>query len=98
MHKNLPPNILNSNSDICVEPLTQISNDCIENSTFPDEDKSVDVTSLPKNGPTNTRTNFSPISVLPTVSKQFERIMDKQIITYITPVVFEKVTVLNMRS
>ena len=60
---------------MCVEPLTRILNDCVENSTFSDELKCADVTSLPKNGPTNTRTNFRPISVLPTVSKLFERII-----------------------
>ena len=84
-HKNIPPKILKSNSDVCVEPLTQIFNDCIEKSTFPDELKCADVSSLPKNGSTNTRTNFRPISVLPKVSKLFERIMDKQIVVYITP-------------
>ena len=84
-HKNIPSKILKSNSDVCVEPLTQIFNDCIEKSTFPDELKCADVSSLPKNGSTNTRTNFRPISVLPTVSKLFERIMDKQIVVYITP-------------
>ena len=30
LHKNIPPKILKSNSDVCVEPLTQIFNDCIE--------------------------------------------------------------------
>ena len=44
-HKNIPPKILKSNSDVCVEPLTQIFNDCIENSSFPDELKCADVTS-----------------------------------------------------
>ena len=68
-----------------VEPLTQIFNDCIDTSTFLDEIKYEDVTSLPKNEPANNTTNFRPISVLPTVSKLFERIMDKQIIAYITP-------------
>ena len=62
-----------------MEPLTQIFNDCVENSTFPD------VTSLPKNRPTNARTNYRPISVLPSFSKLFERIMDKKIVVYITP-------------
>ena len=66
-YKNIPPKILKSNSDVCVEPLTKIFNDCIENPSFPDELKCADVTSLPKNGPTNSRTNFRPISVLPTV-------------------------------
>ena len=83
--KNIPPRILKSNSDVCVEPLTQIFNDCIENSSFPDELKCADVTSLPKNGPSSSRTNFRPITVLPTVSKLFERVMDKQIVAYITP-------------
>ena len=60
-------------------------NDCIENSSFPDELKCTDVTSLSKNGATNSWTNFRPISVLPTVSKLFERRMDKQVVSYITP-------------
>ena len=42
------------------------------------------VTSLPKNEPANKKTNFRPISVLPTVSKLCETIMDKQIVAYIT--------------
>ena len=84
-HKNIPPKVLKSMSDVCMEPLTQIFNDCIDNSTFPDELKCADVTSLPKNEPANNMTTFRPISVLPTVSKLFERIMDKQIIAYITP-------------
>ena len=69
---------------MCVEPLTQIFNDCIEHSSFPNELKCADVKSLPKNRPSNTRTNFRPVSALPMVSKLFERTMDKQIVTYIT--------------
>ena len=86
--KNIPPKILKSNSNVCVEPLTKIFNDCIDKSTFPDELKCADVTSPPKNGPANNKTNFRPISVLPSVSKIFERIMDKQIVSYITPFLF----------
>ena len=68
-----------------MEPLTQTFNDCIENSTLPDELKCADVTSLPNNGPIKTRANFRPIGILPTVSKLFERIMDHQIAADITP-------------
>ena len=68
-----------------MEPLTPIFNDCIANLTFPDEPKYADVTSLPKNEPANSKTNFKPTSVLPTASKLFEGIMDKQTIAYITP-------------
>ena len=76
-HENIPPKILKSIPDVCVEPLTQIFNDCIDYSTFSDELKCADVTSLPKSEPANNTTNFMPISFLPTVSKLFERIMDK---------------------
>ena len=69
---------------MCEEPLTKIFGDCIEHSSFPNELKCAYVSSLPKNGPSNTRTNFRPIIALPMVSKLFERIMDKQIVTYIT--------------
>ena len=68
-----------------MEPLTQIFNDCIDNSTFPDELKCVDVTSLPKNEPANNTANFRPISVLLTVSKLCERMINKQIVACITP-------------
>ena len=70
---------------MCVGPLAQIFNDCIANSTFSRWAKVHRCHILSKNGPTNTRTNFRPISVLPTVSKLFERIMDKQIAAYIIP-------------
>ena len=71
-------------SDVYVEPLTHIFNDYIANLTFPDELKYADVTSLPKNELANNKANFRPISVMPTASKLFERIMDKQTIAYIT--------------
>ena len=35
-YENIPQNILKYNSDICVEPLTQDFNYCIDNSTFSD--------------------------------------------------------------
>ena len=43
------------------------------------------MTSLSLNKPSNSRTNFRPIVILPTVSKLFERIMAKQIVAYVTP-------------
>ena len=68
-----------------MEPLTQIFNNCIDNSNFPDELNCGDVTTLPKDEPANNTTNFWPIIVLPTVPKLFESIMDKQIVAYTAP-------------
>ena len=83
--KNIPPKILKGSSDICAESLQTIFNDGIENYSFPDKLKSADVSSLHKAETKTSKKNYRPVSVLPTVSKIFERIMNRQIIKYITP-------------
>ena len=81
--KNIPPKILKNNSDICSEPLQEIFNNCIGNSTFPDELKCADVSSLHKQKESTVKKNYRPISVLPTVSKVFERLLVKQVEAHI---------------
>ena len=77
--KNIPPKILKNNSDICSEPLREIFNNCIGSSTFPDELKCADVSSLHKQKESTVKKNYRPICVLPTVSKVFERLLVKQV-------------------
>ena len=81
--KNIPPKILKNNSDICSEPLQEIFNNCIGNSNFPDELKCADVSSLHKQKESTVKKNYRPISVLPTVSKVFERLLVKQVEAHI---------------
>ena len=83
--KNIPPKILKNNSDICSEPLREIFNNCIGSSTFPDELKCADVSSLHKQKESTVKKNYRPISVLPTVSKVFERRLVKQVEEHIEP-------------
>ena len=83
--KNIPPKILKGSSDICAESLQIIFNDGIENYSFPDKLKSAGVSSLRKAEAKTSKKNYRPVSVLPTASKIFERIMDRQINKYITP-------------
>ena len=63
---------------------TLIFNNCIENGLFPDSLKLADITSLHKMDEKTRKKNYRPVSVLPTVSKVFERIMDRQITAYIS--------------
>ena len=51
-------------------------------SNFPRELKSANVVPVPKTGDSLCKSNYRPISILPAVSKVFERIMQKQINTY----------------
>ena len=83
--KNIPAKVLKSNSEICSESMQLIFNDCVQNGLFPDLLKPVDVTSLHKTEDKTRKKNYRPVSVLPTVSKVFERLLDKQIIDYMGP-------------
>ena len=59
-------------SDLVSTPLHIIFNNSIEQSSFPDELKLADVSSLFKKEVKTFKGNYRPISVLPTVSKVFE--------------------------
>jgi hypothetical protein len=66
-----------------LQPLTHLINICIEKSYFPKKWKQAKVIPLPK---VKCPTDFSQlrsISILPTLSKVLEKIMEKQIITYL---------------
>ena len=67
--KNIPPKLLKSQSKLVSAPLQIIFNNTIEHSTFLDELKLADVSSLFKKEVKTFKGNYRPISVLPTVSK-----------------------------
>ena len=58
--------------DICV-PLTDCINSAILNGVFPDELKLAVVTPLYKKSDPEDKTNYRPISVLPSLSKVYEK-------------------------
>ena len=81
-YKNIPTKILKENTEICSSTLLRIINNEIHESHFPDELKFADVTPIFKKGDSTNVKNYRPVSVLPVISKVFERIMQKQIATY----------------
>ena len=71
-------------SDICAPPLNDIwNNEIITQKRFPNNLKLADVTLKFKKEDASLLKNYRPISVLPIVSKIYERIMQKQIVEYI---------------
>ena len=76
--------MLKSESEIVSAPLQIIFNDSIEHSSFPDELKLADVSSFFKKEVKTFKGNYRPISVLPTVSKVFERLMGTQTSAYMS--------------
>ena len=80
---NIPAKILKQNAEICTPYLKDIINLSMDNNLFPDSLKLADVTPIFKAIDSTLKKNYRPVSVLPTASKVFERIMQKQIKDYI---------------
>ena len=60
-------------------PITNCINKCISIKSFPDESKIVEVIPVFKKEAPNNKANYRPISLLPIISKIFERVLFEQI-------------------
>ena len=79
---NIPVKILKMNQDIRAPSLCIIFNQAVCEGTYPDTLKKADLTPCHKQDETTDKSNYRPISILPTVSKVFERILDQQLYPY----------------
>ena len=75
---NIFPKILKENIDICSIIKTNDVCRCIENGTFPDNLKNADITPTFKKDDRLIKANYRPISILPTLSKIYEKIIHMQ--------------------
>ena len=79
----IPAKVLKQSSDICGPVVHFLINQSIANGVFPNELKLADVTPTFKKEDRTSVKNYRPISVLPAMSKVYERIMQKQIVQFI---------------
>ena len=63
-------------------PLTIIFNNCVNMSVFPALCKQADVSPIYKKADPLLKTNYRPVSVLTTISKVFERLLENQLLTF----------------
>ncbi len=63
--------------------LAYIFNNSLQTSTFPDAWKVAKVTPIFKSGDKNNENNYRPISVLPVISRLFEKIVYNQLYNYL---------------
>ena len=81
---NIPTKLLNEVSDICSPTLNDNwNNEIITQKCFPNNLKLPGVTPVFKKEDASSLKNYRPVSVLPVVSKIYERIMQKHILEYI---------------
>ena len=81
---NIPTKQLKRSVDIISQPLMEIWNDdIIRNKKFPTKLKLADLTPIFKKLENILAENYRPVSILPVVSKVFERLMQKQVNNFI---------------
>ena len=85
---NIPP-IIKDNTDICVVIMRSDLNICIEKGIFPSNLKNADITPLFKKLDRLLKSNYRPVSILPTLSKIYEKLLYRQIYEYFD-IIFSK--------
>ena len=73
---NIPP--IMENADICVMIIRSDLNLCIEKGIFPSNLKNADITPIFKKLDRLLKSNYRPVSILPTLSKIYEKLLYQQ--------------------
>ena len=82
-YNNIPTRVLVENADIISPFLTDIYNDSVSTSKFPARLKCADITPTHKKNDRIIEDNYRPISILPSVSKVYERMMHEEIFLFV---------------
>ena len=80
---NIPTRLLIENNDIISPFITEMYNESKTKAAFPDSLKLADITPAHKKNDRTAKDNYRPVSILPSMSKIFERNMYDQISIYI---------------
>ena len=82
---SIPAKIIKENIDMFSYKVFLDINCSIKNGTFPSSQKLADVSPIFKKGDKLDKSNYRPVSILPALSKVFERLLFKQINAYMDP-------------
>ena len=80
---NLPANMIKMVADFLGSPLTDVINTCIKNLYFPSAWKLARICAIPKGNQIKSEKDLRPISILPVLSKVYERLIFRQLSDFI---------------
>lgn len=78
----VPTRLFQTSAPICVNTITRCINNALHSCEFPSKLKLAEIIPIHKKAETNMKCNYRPISLLPVVSKIFEKILYSQINTF----------------
>ena len=79
---DIMPFFLKISANIIAHPLSAILNQCVAFGYFPSKLKIAKMIPVYKTGPTNQPGNYRPISLLPSMSEVFERLILNRLISF----------------
>ena len=80
----IPPKILEVSCNTSAETLHNLFHECLITGNLPDNLRLADITPVFKKKDPLNKESYRPVSVLPSISKIFEKLMQKQINDYIS--------------
>ena len=86
---SIPTSNIKDNADIAGNILHRIINEDITNSNFPDILKLAEISPLFKDNDKMNRKNYRPVSILPSISKIYEKCMHTQMSSFIEPYLYK---------
>ena len=82
---DIPVKILRENADIFSVYICDFFNETIRSGKFPLILKNADITEVFKKGFKGSKENYRPVSILPVISKIFEKFISRQITNFMEP-------------
>ena len=82
-HDTLPAKYLKLSVDYITSPVCHMINECIRSNFFPDQWKISRISPVPKVNFPKEPSDYRPISILPILSKVYERLLMQQMVTYL---------------
>ena len=80
---DLPPNMLKDAAPAISAPLTYLINQSLETGLFPTAWKAAKIIPIHKSGSYSNLDNYRPISILPVLSKVIEKVIHRQLLTFL---------------